>query len=114
MPTAKRPSEQVKSSFSPMLAATLACVATSLTIYTDIGPVLDSFLFTEAEAADLATQSKMDSLQTRIDLIDLQLQHVTNDAERLQLTTRRSYYQKQLQYIECIIDPRMDREECIK
>ena len=75
---------------------------------------VDSIVFTEAEAGDLATQSKIASLTMNIEVLKLKRTHAKTPQETAQLTAEISYYQSQLRYLQCLNDPRMKPDQCVK
>ena len=104
----------IKTSALISLGAAAGAALSVLTLYTDGSNAIDGFIFTEAEAADLATQSKLDNFRQQIDILLLKLAHSNDEQRQQEIKQQIIYYQRQVRYLQCINDPMMGREECIQ
>ncbi len=113
MPTAKAKPVEFLTTFPKSLAAISAGALAVLALQTEIVTSLDNIIVTEAEAADFAESQRMTNLRDRIEILKLKLFHAPSVAERETLQAELHYLQEQMRMLQCLADPRNEREVCV-
>lgn len=114
MPAAKSLTERISSrkvlTFIGAFAGTALAI---LTLQTEISFRLDSWIVTEAEAADFAEQQQINRLEDKVITLNLQLKHAESPAQTNSLNAQLIRTERQLSYILCVTDPGMNPDHCI-
>ena len=85
-----------------------------LTLQTELSFRLDSWIVTEAEAADLVEQQTIGRLKNDMEVLKLKLKHAESQEQTNSLNAELIHTQKQLTYILCVTDPGMNPDHCIR
>ena len=85
-----------------------------LTLQTELSFRLDTWIVSEAEAADFAEQQRMKDLDQAVDILELQLKHITDQDTRNALEAELEYTRRQLAYIKCTTEPGQNPEHCVR
>ncbi len=96
------------------ITAIVGLVMVSLTLQTEISIRLDSLVVTEAEAADFADQHRIDRLVNRIEVLNLKLNHAETTQQSNSIKAQIIRASRELSYMLCITDPRIDTDTCLQ
>jgi|TARA_Y100000296_G_C5113106_1_gene226204 hypothetical protein len=104
----------VFSTYPRALAALSTGLLAVFALQTEISSRLDGFILTEVEAADFAEQQRLTNYRQELRILELKLHHETDGEQRRALYDAISYYRDQIRTLECLSDPKMERELCLR
>ena len=84
-----------------------------MALQSEVSIRLDTLIVTEAEAADWAEQNRINRLQAQIEVLLLKLKHAENQQQRNGLQAELFRAKRELVYVLCTTDPRMNPDQCI-
>lgn len=97
-----------------VLASLCGALTTIVSFGQDVEATIDSYVVTESEFRDFRTQDKLEKLADDITLLRLQLNHEPDEVRARGLHEQMQYKQRQFNYLECLFNPLMEENECLR